>query len=191
VIADATRKSRGPHYLLTRQRSDKLADVSVSLSGDRLQAWQKLQTVTEHLRRETGRVLATEAGLSESEFAVLAHLAPTPRGIRSVSCARAMGWDTSRLSHQLRRLERRGYVARSGGDGGDGRATVVALTNEGRRVYRRAVGPHLEAAERWFGQALTDKQVEHLYEVLTAIETHVERHLAASEREDDRQEKRS
>jgi DNA-binding MarR family transcriptional regulator len=154
------------------------------LRGDRLRAWEKLQTVTEQLRRETGRVLSTKAGLSAAEFTVLAHLATTPSGVRSVPCARAIGWDTSRLSHQLRRLEQRGYVARSGDDGrsgSDGRATVVALTDEGRRVYRRAIRPHLEAAQRWFGEALEDAQADRLYEALTAIETHVGRLIAASE----------
>lgn len=176
--------------MLTRQLPGIVADVSQRLSGRRLSAWEKLQTVTEQLRRETGRVLSTEAGLSAAEFTVLAHLAQAPRGMRSVSCARAMGWDTSRLSHQLRRLERRGYVARHGGDGGDGRATVVALSDEGRRVYRRAVRPHLEAAERWFGQALTDAQVDGLYEALAAIEAHLEGRLAATEADHHGQEER-
>jgi DNA-binding MarR family transcriptional regulator len=157
------------------------------LAGRRLRTWEKLQTVTEQLRRETGRVLLSEAGLSAAEFTVLAHLVPSRNGERSVTCARAIGWDTSRLSHQLRRLEQRGYISRRVGDGGDGRATVVALTDEGRRAYRRAVGPHLVAAGRWFGEALTDAQVDGLYEALTAIEAHIEPRIAASEAPDDRQ----
>ncbi|WP_417563101.1 MarR family winged helix-turn-helix transcriptional regulator [Microbacterium sp.] len=154
--------------------------MSDKLSGQRLQAWQKLQAVTEQLRRETGRMLSDEAGLSEAEFTVLAHLAATPHGVRSVTCAREMGWDTSRLSHQLRRLEQRGYIARhTGSDPGDGRASVVALTTEGRRAYKHAVEPHLQAAAHWFGEALTDAQVDALYDALTAIEIHVERRIAA------------
>lgn len=141
--------------------------------------------MTEQLRRETGRVLASEAGLSAAEFTVLAHLVSTPKGQRSVTCARAIGWDTSRLSHQLGRLERRGYVARGVGDGSDGRATVVALTREGRRAYLRAVRPHLEAAQRWFGEALTDAQVAGLDEALSAIETHIQRRIAALGEPDD------
>ncbi len=155
--------------------------MSGRLRGRRLLTWAKLQTVTEQLRGETARVLSDVAGLSAAEFTVLAHLTSTPRGVRSVSCARAIGWDTSRLSHQLRRLERRGLITRSGGDGGDGRATVVALTDEGRRAHRRAVGPHLEAAQQWFGEALTDAQLDGLYEALAAIEAHIQRRITASE----------
>ncbi|GAA3933624.1 MarR family winged helix-turn-helix transcriptional regulator [Microbacterium soli] len=158
------------------------------MRGPGLQAWEKLQSVTEQLRRETGRVLVTEAGLSAAEFTVLAHLAASPAGVRSAECARAMGWDSSRLSHQLRRLEKRGYVARRGGDGSDGRATVVGLTPDGRRAHRRAVIPHLEAAQQWFGDALTDAQIAALHDVLTAVEAHIERRITASEPQKDTQE---
>jgi len=60
--------------------------------------------------------------------------------------------DTSRLSHQLRRLEKRGLVLRSAGDGSDGRATVVALSDDEVSAYRRAIGPHLRSARRWFAE---------------------------------------
>ncbi|HJB64149.1 MAG TPA: MarR family winged helix-turn-helix transcriptional regulator [Candidatus Microbacterium pullistercoris] len=157
--------------------------MSATLSGRRLRTWEKLQTVTEQLRRETSRVLTTESGLSATEFTVLAHLATMPDGVRSASCARAMGWDTSRLSHQLRRLEQRGLVTRGGADG-DRRASVVALTDEGRRAHRRAVGPHLEAAQSWFGQALTDAQMDGLHDALAAIEAHIDTRITAAERHD-------
>lgn len=157
--------------------------MSGRLSGPRLQAWEKLQTVTEQLRRETSRVLSTESGLSAPEFTVLAHLAASSHGVRSAECARTMGWDTSRLSHQLRRLERRGYVMRNG-DGSDGRATVVQLTPEGRRAHRRAVGPHLESAEHWFGAALTEAQIGNLLAVLLTLEAHIKSRAETLSRKD-------
>lgn len=167
---------------LTCQESGTVADVSTTLSGRGLRTWEKLQTVTEQLRRETGRVLSSEAGLSAAEFTVLAHLASSTEGVRSSSCARAIGWDTSRLSHQIRRLEQRAYVARRGDGGADGRATLVALTDEGRRAYRRALSPHLEAAQRWFGGVLTEAQMDGLYEALAALESHIEDTNKASEK---------
>lgn len=171
---------------LTCQQSAIVADVSGRLRGPRLQAWEKLQTVTEQLRRETSRVLSTESGLSAPEFTVLAHLAASPHGLRSAQCARKIGWDTSRLSHQLRRLEQRGYIMRGDGDGSDGRATVVQLTPEGRRAHRTAVGPHLESAEQWFGAALTDTQIDNLLAVLLTLEAHIEsRTTATLARKDD------
>ncbi len=146
--------------------------MSARLSGRALRAWERLHTVTEQLRRETGRALDTAAGLSPAEFTVLAHLSGTANGLRSSVCARAIGWDTGRLSHQLRRLEKRGLVTR-GGDTTDGRASVVSLTDTGRRVYRRALGPHLAAAQEWFGDALSPAQVDALDDALTALERHI------------------
>lgn len=166
---------------MTHQQSVNVIDMSATLNNRELRTWEKLQTVTEQLRRETGRVLSTEAGLSPPEFTVLAHLAAAggAEGVRSSLCARAIGWDTSRLSHQLRRLEQRGYVVRSGGDGGDGRASVVALTAEGRRIHRRALGPHLSAAKHWFAAALTEKQLDGLYDALDTLERHIAREVAS------------
>src|SRR5690625_7919512 len=60
---------------MTHQQSVTVIDMSATLNNRELRTWEKLQTVTEQLRRETGRVLSTEAGLSPPEFTVLAHLA--------------------------------------------------------------------------------------------------------------------
>lgn len=155
--------------------------MSSTRPAEWLPTWEKLQSVTEHLRRETGRSLAQEAELSQPEFTVLAHLAPAADGVRPSSCAREIGWDTSRLSHQLRRLERRGYVLRSSGDGSDGRATVVRLSDSGRTAYRRALGPHLRSAQHWFAEALSPEQLHALSGVLDALARHIDEDSARSE----------
>jgi DNA-binding MarR family transcriptional regulator len=132
-----------------------------------------LQVVTEVLHREVGRDLWSDAQLSEAEFTVLAHLrlAGAP-GARASDCARSIGWDSSRLSHQLRRLEKRGLILRSTGDGSDGRASVVALSDEGLSAYRRAIGPHMRSAQRWFADALDEDQLRALTEALEALTQH-------------------
>src|SRR5690625_3021723 len=121
---------------MTHQQSVTVIDMSATLNNRELRTWEKLQTVTEQLRRETGRVLSTEAGLSPPEFTVLAHLAAAggAEGVRSSLCARAIGWDTSRLSPQLSRLEQRGYVVRSGGYGGWVRGRAVSAARTGDRL---------------------------------------------------------
>jgi DNA-binding MarR family transcriptional regulator len=138
-----------------------------------LRTWEKLQDVTELLRREVGRELWNDAGLSEAEFTVLAHLSMAPLGTARPSvCARAIGWDSSRLAHQLRRLEKRGFVAKEASDAADGRASLIALTDGGRTAYRRALGPHLRSAQKWFADALSDRQVENLADALDALLGH-------------------
>jgi len=137
--------------------------------------WQDLQVVTEHLRREVGRDLWNDAQLSDAEFTVLAHLSTAPGGMRPSECSRAIDWDSSRLAHQVRRLQGRGFVARSAGGGDDGRAVLLSLTDEGRHAYRRALGPHLRSARRWFADALTDEQMTALDDVLQAVLAHGDR----------------
>lgn len=154
--------------------------MSARLSGAELDVWQRLQTVTEMLRREVGRGLKSDADLSEAEFTVLAHLAEAGGWARPSECARSIGWDSSRLAHQLGRLERRGLVERSTGADSDGRAQRVTLTAEGRRAHRRAVGPHLRAAKQWFADALDAGQLEALAGALAAIEENAARLQAES-----------
>lgn len=137
-----------------------------------LRTWEALQVVTEHLKREVGRDLWADAALSDTEFTVLANVRLAPEGIRPGACARAIGWDSSRLSHQLRRLEKRGLVSRQA-DPHDGRATVVVLTEQGRDAYRRAIGPHLRSARKWFAAALTPAQLDGLFEGLEALRGHI------------------
>src|SRR6478609_8518040 len=144
------------NILLTRQQSGKIADVSARMSPQQLHTWETLQLVMDALRREVGRDLWNDAKLSDAEFTVLAHLHSSgEEGVRPAQCARAIGWDSSRLAHQLRRLEKRGLVATRPAGGEDGRATLSSLTPAGHDQYRRAIGPHLDSARRWFADGLT------------------------------------
>jgi len=138
-----------------------------------LRTWETLQTVTEHMNREVGRDLWADAALSQPEFTVLAHVRLEPAGVRPSECAQAIGWDSSRLAHQTRRLEKRGLI-RKEPDPGDGRAAVLVLTDEGRTAYRRAIGPHLRSAQKWFAAALTPAQLEGLTDALDALRAHID-----------------
>ncbi|WP_412160962.1 MarR family winged helix-turn-helix transcriptional regulator [Curtobacterium flaccumfaciens pv. flaccumfaciens] len=144
------------------------------LSHQQLDAWQRLQTVTERLRRHVGRDLRGDAGLSEAEFTVLAHLVEYGGTARPSECAASIGWDSSRLAHQLRRLESRGLITRSPSPGTDGRGSIIALTAPGKAAHSDAVGPHLRAAATWFGAALTPTELDHLRTALTAIAAHID-----------------
>jgi DNA-binding MarR family transcriptional regulator len=147
--------------------------MSDKMSSFELSTWEALHTVTEKLKREVGRDLWADAELSDTEFTVLAHLRLSPEGVRPGACAQAIGWDSSRLSHQLRRLEKRGLIRRRA-DPSDGRAAVLVMTDTGQEVYRKAIGPHLRSAQKWFAAALTPAQLEGLAEGLTALQAHID-----------------
>lgn len=149
--------------------------MSQQLPEPALRVWQRLQVVTEQLRRNVGRTLRTDAHLSDTEFAVLAHLAGLGGSARPTDCARAMGWDSSRLAHQLRRLERRALVVRRTGAGTDGRESLITISESGRSAHRGAVGAHLRAARVWFADALTTSQLDALDDALRALSNHISR----------------
>jgi DNA-binding MarR family transcriptional regulator len=146
--------------------------MSAKMSDRELRVWESLHLVTEHLKREVGRDLWNDAALTDTEFTVLAHLRQAPEGVRPSACAQAIGWDSSRLAHQLRRLEKRGLVSKRP-DETDGRAAVLVLTEEGRAAYRGAIGPHLRSAQRWFAAGLTESQLTGLAEGLDALRDHL------------------
>jgi len=147
--------------------------MSDKMSSIELATWESLHTVTERLNREVGRDLWADAELSDTEFTVLAHLRLSPEGVRPGACAQAIGWDSSRLSHQLRRLEKRGLVQRTA-DTVDRRAAVLVMTKDGQEVFRRAIGPHLRSAQKWFAAALTPAQLAGLAEGLNALQVHID-----------------
>jgi DNA-binding MarR family transcriptional regulator len=144
-----------------------------ALTPVELDTWQRLQQVTERLQREVGRGLQNDADLSKAEFATLAGLAAAGGEDRPAAVARRIGSDSSRLAHQLERLETRGLVTRRPTTG-SGRASIVALTDAGRDAHRRAVGPHLRAAKRWFADGLDDNQLTALADALVALEHHLD-----------------
>jgi DNA-binding MarR family transcriptional regulator len=57
-----------------------------------------------------------------------------------------MGWDNSRLPHQVRRMERRGLVAREQHPQ-DRRGAVIGLTQAGQRAIEQAPGRARRNAE--------------------------------------------
>ena len=62
---------------------------------------------------EIGRRLAESSGLSAQDYAVLVILTSDPEGsARFFELAARLGWEKSRLSHHIGRMERRGVVCK-------------------------------------------------------------------------------
>ena len=103
-------------------------------------------------------------GLSGADFQVLAPCPtrPTPRCGRGTSPA--MGWDSRRLSHQVRRMEQRGLVAREQHPQ-DGRGAVICLTEAGRHAIEQAAPGHVEWVPTHFIDLLSGDEID----TLTAI----------------------
>ena len=106
--------------------------------------------------------LLRDAGLSGSEYAVLVELSHTPDGVlRARELGLELGWDRSRLSHLVGRMEKRGLVAREECSD-DARGSMVRLTGAGRDAVEGAAPEHAEAIRRYFFNPLSSEELETL-----------------------------
>ncbi|MEU9741247.1 MarR family transcriptional regulator [Micromonospora chersina] len=105
-----------------------------------------------------------EAGLSPADYDVLAPLSQSGKALRVRDLAAQIGWDRSRIAHQLRRMEQRGLVVRSGSTT-DRRGTLVHLTDLGRTAITTAAPGHVETVRR----VLFDQLDQHELTQLTTI----------------------
>lgn len=117
--------------------------------------WTRAQRL---LARELEGGLQRECGISKAEFSVLMTLcrASGPK-MRVGELARSLDWDKGRVSHQLTRMENRGFVERTR-YAADGRRAGIGLTAEGRRAAERALLVHGGNIRRHFLDTLTPEQ---------------------------------
>jgi DNA-binding MarR family transcriptional regulator len=132
-------------------------------------AWRRFLAMQIELRRLLGRELQRQTGVSEPDYIVLVQLSEAPGGrLRPFELGRAAGWEKSRLSHHLTRMEHRGLVERQNCPS-DSRGAFVALTAAGRSAIEAAAPVHVEHVRRWFVAALTPDQLETLTQISDAV----------------------
>ena len=143
------------------------------MDDDALELWRHLQLVHLQLTHRLHRGLVDEVGISYQDYVVLTELVAGPQ--RVIALARRVGFEKSRLSHQLDRLERDGFVQRRPATR-DRRGAEVAITAAGRRLQRRASPAHVARVDALFDAHLTtgDRQ---------ALRRATERILAALDEE--------
>jgi DNA-binding MarR family transcriptional regulator len=139
------------------------------LTPHELATWRAFIETAEQLRTVLGARLREDSGLSEGDYAVLLALSEAEgRRMRSSALAGHIGWERSRLSHHLGRMERRGLVAREECEE-DNRGAEIVATAEGMSAFRRATVPHLRAVRELFLDALTPAQLDAVAEVVEAL----------------------
>ncbi|MBG7702514.1 winged helix-turn-helix transcriptional regulator [Streptomyces sp. MC1] len=121
------------------------------------------------LANRTGRSLQREFGLSGADYTVLAELTRVPDGeMQMLELARILGWEKSRLSHHLTRMERRGLIERTE-SADDRRRSLVAVTWEGREAITAAAPRHVDDVRRLFLDHLTPGQITLLAEISDSV----------------------
>jgi DNA-binding MarR family transcriptional regulator len=115
------------------------------------------------------RELLREAGLSLPDYEVMEALIAAPKDrLRAYELGVELGWEKSRLSHHLKRMETRGMVERITCES-DGRGMWVTPTEEGRSAFDAARPVHAAAVRRLFTGSLTHAQLEAISELTEKV----------------------
>ncbi|MEV6056978.1 MarR family transcriptional regulator [Streptomyces sp. NPDC052107] len=140
-------------------------------TAEELRIWRNFIETTEALHSELSSRLHTESSLSPGDYAVLLALREAEgRRLRPSELAARIGWERSRLSHQMGRMERRGLIRREECDT-DSRGAEVVLTPQGADAFRNASLPHLRAVRELFVTPLTTDQLAAAEAIATALRT--------------------
>ena len=106
--------------------------------------WRGFLEASQQLVTSMDRQLVRESQLSGAEYAVLVPLSEHPDGVvRARDLGRSLGWDRSRLSHLLKRMEARGPLERKNCPS-DARGLDVQITLDDRNAIEHAAPGHLE-----------------------------------------------
>ncbi|MEU9330815.1 MarR family transcriptional regulator [Streptomyces canus] len=141
---------------------------------EELRIWRDFIETTEALRSELASRLQSESSLSPGDYAVLLALREADgRRLRPSRLASRIGWQRSRLSHHLRRMERRGLIGRAS-CATDSRGAEAVLTDEGAEAFRRASLPHLRAVRELFVAPLARDQLAAAEQLATTLRTGLE-----------------
>lgn len=138
-----------------------------------LRAWRGLIETTALLVRRSDQVLLADSGLSGSDYPVLVTLHELgDETIRMAELAERIGWEQSRLSHHLARMERRGLVRRRP-HAVDRRGFEVSLTADGREAFLAAVPAHSGFVRQHFADVLSVPQLDALADVMDTLARHL------------------
>jgi DNA-binding MarR family transcriptional regulator len=143
------------------------------LSAEQEQAWRHYRRMRTLLDLQIARDLKRDSDLSEPDYDVLSTLSESSDSSwRARDLAARLLWSTSRLAHQVGRMEQRGLVARRGVND-DGRGAIVELTEHGRAVLHEAAPAHVESVRRHLVDLLSPAETKTLDRIARKIIVHL------------------
>lgn len=133
----------------------------MSDKGTSVTAWEALFRAQVAVLRRLGAEFPVH-GLSLNEYDVLFNLSHQPEHrLRIRDLNRHLLLSQPSVSRMVDRLTARGLVHKES-DPGDGRGTLVQLTDEGYELYRRVAAVHAASIHRIVGSALSATELEQL-----------------------------
>jgi DNA-binding MarR family transcriptional regulator len=143
------------------------------LNAREARAWRAFQHAHHQVDVHLNRGLQ-ESGLSGADYEILALLS-SHDGDRMPAhelCS-TLGWEKSRLSHQVRRMQKDGLLSREPNPD-DARSTMVGLLPAGRATIEKAAPGHVADVRRNFIDLLTPAELD----MLAALNERILKHLA-------------
>lgn len=135
------------------------------LDEEEARAWRSFLVMRRVLERGLDRQLTRDAGLSIADYQLLVPLAEAPeRALRARDLGRHVDWERSRVSHQIRRMEQRGLIARQDCPT-DARGTIIVLTEGGLKAIQEAAPAHVAWVREHFIDLLSRSELETLREI--------------------------
>jgi DNA-binding MarR family transcriptional regulator len=145
---------------MSRKRKGRSDSAFRTLTPDQQRAWLAYMRVQLRMSYEMNRQLQADSHLSLPDYDVLNALRYASGGrMRITALAARIGWERSRLSHHVRRLQHRGLVE-SRPAVADRRGSEVTLTDQGWDEITRASSGHIDLVRRLFFEGLPDELVE-------------------------------
>jgi DNA-binding MarR family transcriptional regulator len=142
---------------------------SGGLTQAQLHAWRDFSAMQAALVGRLNTHLQEDSRLSSSDYAVLVALSEVPGGrVRPGALGRATGWEKSRLSHHISRMERRGLLRRQEA-AESSRYSDVVLTDAGRAAMEAAAQCHVAHVRAWFVDAMTPDQLTAFGQMCEAV----------------------
>lgn len=142
-------------------------------TADELRIWREYIETAELLRTHVAANLQRESDLSTGDYVILLALSETDgHRMRSSELAAHIGWDRSRLSHHVGRMERRDLIRREECTT-DSRGAEIVLTRTGADAFDHSTVPHLRDIRTVFVDALTAEQLAAASDIARTLRAHL------------------
>jgi DNA-binding MarR family transcriptional regulator len=143
--------------------------VTKWLSEPEEAAWRRYRRMRTVLDLAISRDLRSDSSLSDADYDILSTLSDAEGDSwRAGDLASRLMWSSSRLAHQVGRMERRGLVCRTASDD-DARGAVVTLTAAGREVLEAAAPAHVASVRRHLIDLLDAEDVAALDRIAATV----------------------
>jgi len=146
------------------------------LNAQELRAWVTFVTASALLDRVLDQQLRADAGLSHTQYAILARLSEAPDGsMRMLALADAMFITKSTLTYQIAQLEKDGVVSRRACETDD-RGVIASITPQGMDLLRRAAPGHVALVRELVIDAFTPQQLAVLADGFAEVQRRIIEH---------------